>query len=212
MGNLQNKKLIDRFHATNLEGSYSGNGLSQGNNITASTTWIDAPPRFWSGWDYMRTIKLKCNMLPPVVVPYNPPTQQQQKCRGGCLKIESLSHVLQQCPVTHWKRINRHDRICVIIKKAAETKHLVVETEPNIRNTDQILKKRNLILQKDKKLYICDFGVHWEGPNSLEAAYSNKIAIYSTPPFLEAVNKIYNPPSISVLAFIISARGLVQAK
>lgn len=73
------------------------------------------PPRYWSGWDYTRAIKLKCNMLPTLGIPSNPPAKR--RCRGGCQKTESVSHVLQQCPVAHWKRINRHDRICNHIKK-----------------------------------------------------------------------------------------------
>lgn len=113
MGTLQNKELIDRHHAIELDGSYSGNGLSQVNFCVASSSWIDTPPRFWSGRDYVQAMKLKCNMLPTAGVPYNP--RHQQKCQGACTKIEFLSHVFQQCPATHWKRVIRHDRVCNII-------------------------------------------------------------------------------------------------
>lgn len=63
-------------------------------------------------------------------------------------------------------------------------------------------------MSKEGQLTICDIGVHWEGPNSLDAAFANKISTYSTPPFLKEIDKIYKPTSVKVTAFIIGARGV----
>lgn len=86
---LESKELIDRYHAGNLELSYSGNGLAQGNWSSVSSAWIDNPPIFWKGFDFVNAVKLKCNMLPTKRIPSNPITER--KCRGGCDKTESLS-------------------------------------------------------------------------------------------------------------------------
>lgn len=206
LGNLTTKELIDRHHAQGLETSYSGNGLIQGKNNDLSSSWIDWPPRYWSSWDYTRAIQLKCNMLPTVGIPSNPIAKR--KCRGGCDKTESLSHVLQQCPVTHWKRINRHDRIVTILKNIGTRNGFAVDLEPNIRSKDGTLKKPDLILKKDNDLFVCDVGIHWEGPNLLSAAYSNKVAIYSTPEFINDIKRIYKPDNITITAFIMGARGV----
>lgn len=125
MQDKEKKEVINRYQSGRLENSYSGNGLVQGNWDSASSYWIDNPPTFWTGFDYVNAIKLKCNMLPTIGTPYNP--IEERRCRGGCEKVESLSHVLQNCPVTHWKRINRHDRICKIIKDWAVKKGFEVE-------------------------------------------------------------------------------------
>lgn len=122
MNGRETKELVDRYHPASLENSYSGNGLAQGNWSSISTYWIDNPPSFWTGFDYVNAVKLKCNMLLTKGLPSNP--IDLRKCRGGCNRVESLCHVLQKWLVTHWKRIYRHDRICQLIKEGALRKTL----------------------------------------------------------------------------------------
>lgn len=203
---LESKEIIDRYHAGKLEISYSGNGLAQGNWSSISSAWVDNPPIFWKGFDYVNAIKLKCNMLPTKGIPSNPITER--KCRGGCDKTESLSHVLQNCPVTHWKRINRHDRICQIIKDVARKKNFEIEVEPNIRSDDGILRKPDLILHKNGCATVIDVGVHWEGPNNLISAFANKKTKYSNPYFISTCMSKFNVLNVAVVPFIIGARGV----
>lgn len=94
---------------TALDKSYSGNELHQGNCNTSSSSWIDAPPPFASGADFCKAIKLRGNLLSSQGILSNPP--ERRFCRAGCHKTESLSHILQGCPLTHSSRIRRHDAI-----------------------------------------------------------------------------------------------------
>lgn len=206
----ETKEIVDRYHAAGLETSYSGNGLWQGNWSSFSGFWIDNPPSFWSGYDYVNAIKLKCNMLPTRGLPYN--STEVKKCRGGCVRIESLCHVLQKCQVTHWKRINRHDRSCQIIKEGPQKKNFTVDVEPKIRGDDGILRKPDLITNKEDSLTIVDVDVHWEGPNSLSAAYENKKRKYSTVAFLNACKKLYNVSNVTLSPFNMGARGVCYVK
>lgn len=57
----------------------------------ASRAWIDAKPH---------GCNLRTANLPTMGLPSNPP--EQRSCRAGCNKVESISHVLQGCPSTHW--------------------------------------------------------------------------------------------------------------
>ncbi|GLV44563.1 hypothetical protein CBL_12091 [Carabus blaptoides fortunei] len=71
-----------------------------------------------------------------------------------------------------------------------------------------LIQKPDLRQTKDEAVIVCEVGVHWEGPNSLEAAYNNKIATYNTPGFLQAILKQYHTSHIQIHAFIMGARGI----
>ncbi|GLV46533.1 hypothetical protein CBL_20858 [Carabus blaptoides fortunei] len=83
-----------------------------------------------------------------------------------------------------------------------------VHSEPHIRGEDGILKKPDLLLVKNHQLTVINVGIHWEGPNALAAAYQNKLTTYTTPAFLNEMRKKYVGESVSVMAFIVGARGV----
>ncbi|KAK9703897.1 hypothetical protein QE152_g29020 [Popillia japonica] len=201
-----------------LQESYSGNGLYQGNNSGISGSWVRNPPPFWSGGDYIKAVLLKGNLLPTKGIPSNPP--HERMCRAGCRKTESLSHVLQGCPLTHWNRIRRHDRIVGRLRHLAEhwnrirrhdrivgrLRHLaenkgwIVEEEQRLRLADGSLRKPDLILAKGDTVAVCDVTVAWEGPTPLDIAYNQKVAYYSQRLVLEEVQKLYPGRNAVVLA------------
>lgn len=189
-----------------LEGSFSGGGLIQGNHSGVSGAWVDGPPAAWSGQDFVKAVQLKSNLLPVKGVPSNP--VEQRKCRAGCNRTESLSHVLQGCPATHWHRIRRHDRVVNVVKNISEKKGWITSVVNNIRCSDGVLKKPDLLLSKDDQLIVCDVTVPWEGPSGLGVAFNNKIQIYSTPTFIEKIKNTYPDKIITVTALVISARGI----
>lgn len=49
-----NRRLMAQEWSRRLEEGYSGNGLSQDNLNGDGKGWINHPPRFWSGGDYVR--------------------------------------------------------------------------------------------------------------------------------------------------------------
>lgn len=198
--------IIARMMAEKLENGYSGNGLHQGDCSTESGSWINNPPPYWSGSDYKKAVQLRGNLLPTKGIPSNPP--HERKCRMGCNRNESLSHVLQKCPAAHWQRIRRHDQLVTHARKIAEKKGWVVEEEPHIRCTDGALRKPDLVLQMGCRVIVCDVAVSWEGPSSLSLAALNKRAIYSEPRFLSAMASRYPGKHIVVAPLIVGARGI----
>ncbi|KAK9719198.1 hypothetical protein QE152_g22804 [Popillia japonica] len=181
-----------------LQESYSGNGLYQRNNSGISGSCVRNPPPFWSGGDYMKAVLLKGNLLPTKGIPSNPP--HERMCRAGCRKTESLSHVLQGCPLTHWNRIRRHDRIVGRLRHIAESKGWIVEEERRLRLADGSLRKPDLILAEGDTVTVCDVTVAWEGPTPLDLAYNQKVAYYSQRLVLDEVQKLYPGRNAVVLA------------
>ena len=202
----EGKVEIQEKHAKLLEESFSGNGLWQARHSTSSSSYISNPPKCWSGEDYVRAVQLRYNMLPCAGIPSNPP--DARFCRAGCPRRETVSHILQKCPLTHTTRIARHNyvvkRITTFIGRHGWTYLL----EPNIRCSDGILKKPDIIMMKNNTLIISDVGVNWEGPLSLDFQYNNKVAIYSTATFIDAIQQRFPSYNIHVLPLIVGARGI----
>lgn len=193
---------VRKYWATTLQRSSAGNGLLQGADTTCSSSWINDPPRFWGGSDYIKAIQLRGNLLPTIGAPYN--RGDAAKCRAGCDRVESLSHVLQGCPVTHWPRIRRHDYIVGRLSRAARECQWNAEVEPNIWGTDGVRRKPDLIFKKENQIIICDVAIHWEGPRPLLTSYNAKIDYYSVHPFLQALQQRYPSCEISILPLLIS--------
>lgn len=102
-GTTSTSAVAARF-GRELDGSYSGGGLLQGNSDSYSGAGLHNTPPFWSGRDFVRAAQLRSNMLTTKGIPSNPPAERS--CRAGGARTESLSHVLQRCHATHYSRIN----------------------------------------------------------------------------------------------------------
>lgn len=126
---------------------------------------------------------------------------------GWYQRVESVSHVLQRCPMTHTERNTRHDNLARILKGAAGKKSWFVEWEPRIRGADGRLRIPDLVFSKDENVIIADVGVSWEQPKPLNAAHDNKVVKYSNPSFLRAVRATYFSSSLAVHALILGVRG-----
>lgn len=202
---LSSKQLVDSALKEELERSWWGHGLNQVGNNRASSAFIDAPPRYWPGKDYVAAVKLRLNTLPTRAIPSNPP--EMRLCRAGCRRQETLSHVLQRCPVTHWPRIKRHDEIVRKVASWSRQGGFSVIMEPHVRSADGVLFKPDLAFIKDGQVIISDVAVSWESPAPLTAAYVHKRATYSRPEFLDACRRLWNTNNITVCPFIVGARG-----
>lgn len=180
-------------------------GLEMAEEDAASRSWLTQVPRGWSGRDYVRAVQLRSNNLPTVGLPYNP--QQNRFCRAGCNKIESISHVLQQCPLTHHERIRRHNEIARKVANFVRPRHQVDE-EPHVRHTDGTLFKPDLAIHMPSEVLIVDVGVNWEGNVTLARSHSAKKAVYDNVRFREAAALRWPNKTISVDALILGARGI----
>lgn len=203
---LNTKEAVDRANAIKLEESFYGGGTQQTSNDSASSAFISSPPASWTGEDYVRAIKLRTNCLPTRGLPYGP--REERMCRAGCGRVESLSHVLQKCPLGHTKRIIRHNYIVRRICRMARGKGWEVSEEPHIRDSRGVLNKPDMVCVKNNIVIIADVGVSWEAPRSLSESYLCKKAVYEQPEFLTIMEQRYPGNDIKVLPFIIGARGI----
>lgn len=204
------KNAIKLKFKGDLDSSISGNGLTQVAADAANYKFIDNPPRIWNGQEYIRAIHLRFNILPTKANVSN--RSGDTRCRARCLKKETLSHVLQNCPLTHWARIRRHNEIVKELAKAARKDHWMAHIEKVYRCTNNTLRKPDLTLTKGNEVIICDVGIHWEGPTPLSTQHERKQQYYSTPEFVGALSQAYPGSNISILPFIMGARGIIAGR
>ena len=190
-----------------MERSYSGGGIGQVGSLPGASAWIVDPPRNWSARSYVKAIQLRTNMLPTKGIPSNP--EHARRCRAGCNKVESLSHVLQACPVTYDKRIRRHDHLCQLVGGMAKDKGWEVEFEPKIRMANGELRKPDILLSRGGRSLVVELAVHWEGPRNLRASWQLKMDKYNTSEFIKALSKkkSIDESAISIGPVVVGARG-----
>lgn len=191
-----------------LEGTYSGSGLPEHSDDPSVISWMGDPPPSWSGADYVAGVQLRANMLPTRGGLHNKRVPfDAKRCRAGCNRSETLSHVLQHCPITHYERIRRHDHAVGLLAGFAARRGWDVEVEPCIRGTDGVLRKPDLIFSKGDQTIVADVGINWETPLRLDTHYQHKVSTYSVPPFASALVRRYPAAALRVLAFVLGARG-----
>lgn len=76
---------------------------------SANRAWLRDCSTGWTGRDFVKAVQLRTGNLPCRGIPSTPP--DERRCRAGCARVESISHILQGCPRTHHERIRRHDEI-----------------------------------------------------------------------------------------------------
>lgn len=129
--------------------------------------------------------------------------------RAGCQRVESLSHVLQGCPVTHHERIKRHDEIVGKIATYARRRGRVVEKEPRVHHADRQLFIPDLAIHlPDDALLICDVQVCWEGSRTLSDSWSRKLLVYENLKFRDAAARKWPTKTVIVAPILLGARGV----
>lgn len=196
------------YWADQLKASPLLSGLEESSADVASRAWIDNRPHGWTGRDYVRAVQLRTNNLPTAGIPSNP--VERRKCRAGCQRVESISHVLQGCPATHFERIKRHNEIAKKISKHCRDKlKLPTTEEPHVRHDDGTLFKPDIITIKHNTVIVCDIQVMWEGSTSLANSHNNKRLKYEEDrKFRTALEKLYPGKDHLFAPITIGARGV----
>lgn len=191
-----------------LEASLPCAGLAAHCAPREASNWIRSPPPFWDGSTYIKSIQLRAGVLPTQGGLHNQHLPfQERRCRAGCQAVETTSHILQKCPITHYERIRRHDNLVDILAKAGRRVGWEVSVEPRYRDEGGRLRKPDLVFKKGSCLVITDVTVAWERPEPLDVAYENKVAIYSDRSFLNAVRARHPGCDVHVTALAMGARG-----
>lgn len=75
------------------------------------------------------------------------------------MRNETVSHVLQACPVTHSQCIKRHDHVVAQLHHAAKKAGWEAQEEPRIRGVDGHLFKPDLLLIRRDDVCVLEVAV-----------------------------------------------------
>lgn len=182
-------------------------GLEEVTEDLASRAWMQRKPRGWTGKDFVRAVQLRTQNLATVGIPSNP--RELRGCRAGCPRVETISHVLQGCPLTHHARVARHNEVANKISGYLRKKGFPTETEPHIRHSDGQLYKPDIVVHvSDDDSVVCDVQIAWEGTRPLSQTWTDKRLVYDNIKFREAARRRWPTRQMTFLPVVIGARGV----
>lgn len=122
--------------------------------------------------------------------------------------MESLSHVLQSCTVSHYDRIKRYNEITRKIKRCC-SKSWTVEDEPHVRHPDGTLFEPDMVVHTSPSTaVICDVEASSDGGDPMEDIWQHKKSTYLNRKFSEAATRRWPNKTLSHLPIIVGARGI----
>lgn len=172
-------------------------------SLEVPSQWLNNPPDHWSKSDFTRASLLRVGLLPTMSTPY-----RTSECRNiSCRESETLYHIIQRCPVTHYSRVNRHDTVNKCLTEEIRQRFPRTIAEPVIKGRKDSYKPDIAVVQ-DQTTYIIETTVAYESfKDSLLSAYAHKMNKYSCPAFQEEVNRRFSTSNVTVLPFVVGARG-----
>ncbi|CAG0890455.1 unnamed protein product [Darwinula stevensoni] len=130
--------------------------------------------------------------------------------RANCLKVESLSHILQGCPSTHWFWVTRHNRLLSMVSDKFTSLGYQIITEPSIMIHGE-LRKPDLLLIKNNSVTVCDLTVGWESPITLYERHIAKVDYYGIQGIKQYTTDHWPAYSQHFQAVALSSRGGISS-
>ncbi|KAF6197943.1 hypothetical protein GE061_007686 [Apolygus lucorum] len=195
-----------------MHGTTDGMDLKRSREVRASTSWLREAHLTSPSWKGRRMVRVHSGSLPSRLRmtrgrrQVNPIT-----CRAGCPERESAAHVLQSCRSMTLPRIDRHNRVCELIRKSAEIRGWTTYSEPHFNLEGRGWRPDLVISLSTGSAAILDVEiVSGSGRRTLEEMHEAKKQKYSRPSILGAVAALTARPvgRILVIPIIITWRGI----
>ena len=125
---IKDKKDLNKIMRKKLLKMVDGKGLTAAHNVPVSNSWITDGSSFLSGSDFISCLHVRFNCL-----------ITKERCSRGrvgnrnCSKChdvpETLNHILQNCHVTAYARIKRHDALKNYISRSLNQRGFTTHIE-----------------------------------------------------------------------------------
>ncbi|CAG0890454.1 unnamed protein product [Darwinula stevensoni] len=205
LGSTATKYEQKKFWRDSLYSSVNGRGLDQVQD-SPGNSWFGQGTRFTSGRVFINLCRLRTNSLMCREFNTRGRRNGHRLCRANCQKVESLSHIMQGCPATHWFRVTTHNRLLSMVADKFSSIGYNVTVEPRITINGE-LRKPDIILTIDRELTICDLTVGWETSQSLDDRHIAKMDYYGTQAMRNHLKEKWPNHSINFQAIALSCRG-----
>ncbi|KAH8848938.1 Retrovirus-related Pol polyprotein from type-2 retrotransposable element R2DM [Schistosoma japonicum] len=197
-----------------LYNTLDGKGLRSSDQSPASHLWVTSSVSMFP-WLYKKAIQLRGHTLNTKTRrARGGRTHRDLKCSGGCNKLESLTHILQECACTQRLRISRHNRVVTKLEGCLQRLGFAVRREPRIANGQSYLKP-DLIACKFPLIYILDVIICADERSN--TSWNAKLRKYNRPTLNKCYRNVFDlsgVPEAKVrhLPVVVTMRGMLYSK
>lgn len=169
--------------------------------------WLCGQTRIMKGNTYIRAIKMRTNTT-PTRVSTSRGRGSVKTCRRCGLADETLSHILQTCPLTQGMRCKRHNNVCRKVAEKLRSKGFQVFSEqgmpsPGLRTN---ISRPDLIAVRGDSALVLDVTCVFESElGCLQRAYHQKVDRYK--PLAETIKQKYTVREVTFHGLCIGSRG-----
>lgn len=197
---------VQKFWKKSLFDTYDGADLKAVAGVKPSYYWLNNDPSL-AAKDFIHFNKLRINAIPSKARSNRGRARtDDNRCRAGCIQVETPYHTIQQCFRTHGGRVLRHDAVVKFMASCLREKGFVVHVEPRFI-TQEGLRKPDLVAIKDNKAILIDPQIT-AGSNLLRD-YRQKLQKYQAVRGLaDLVKNQFAVEDVQYAATTISYRGI----
>lgn len=175
---ITTKKDLERLWTSSALKVFGAQGVSGYCEFPPANKWVRGLQGDIRGKNFLEAFKLRFNLLPNRSTTYFGETGAHRHCRAGCSSVETVSHILQQCPSTFGLRIRRHDQVTKLAESALKRAGYSVWVEPHLI-TENGVRKPDIIARRDNVAWVLDVACPFETFKGICSTYQRKVDYYS---------------------------------
>ena len=170
---IKNKKEFLRIMKNKLYQSVDGSGLRQAARVPSAHYWVSDGISFLSGKDFISSIHLRFNCLSTQArLARGAGRMRQKSCRRCGDPAKTLNHIVQNCHVSDYHRIKRHNAVVHYIARSLNQRGLTTHLEKSYVTPNGTLKP-DITAYDSRKTVVVDVQVI-NDQFDLETAHENK--------------------------------------
>ena len=190
--------------------SVQGCGMKAFRDSKPANEWITRPG-FISAGDHIKGLLLRANLFPCKEALTRGRAEADKSCRRCECPVESLSHVLGQCPALHNPRVARHHHVCKRLEEAAKKRGWTVMREQSFTDADGRRLRPDLVIYRQQRALIVDVTCRWESNSGgWLNAHAEKEQAYKG--INEEVRRMTGSETVTNHGFVVGNRGAWTTK
>ncbi|KAB7504508.1 Retrovirus-related Pol polyprotein from type-2 retrotransposable element R2DM [Armadillidium nasatum] len=187
-----------------------GKGLGEASKQPACYKWLFDGSRLMSGSTFIEAVKIRHGLVATKEKSSRGNRAQQMvnlTCDLGCRKIETLGHILQECPHTAHLRNERHDQVNLLLKTALEKKGYTSILEPTIATAAGI-RRPDIVCWKADSAHVIDTTICADAHAArMEDVFQRKVDYYRNEDINTWVRRQSGTGAVATDALVMNWRG-----
>lgn len=183
-----------------------GRGIAGFKGCPVSNCWLRNHQGFTERC-FIAALQVRANVYPTAEARCRVRPKTAASCALCSWRMESVSHILGQCPAMQSARIARHNKVCRLLAAEAEDLGWEVHREWPFVTASGELRRLDLVLTQDSEALAIDVTVRFEfRSDSLRDADKAKVRYYS--PHTRLIAQTLGVRTLKFFGFPLGVRGL----